>query len=77
MSNVDYVTPNNMFICYGLIMKENNNSSVATDQGIPSVRFTEMDRNGNVNLDISVKNPDVNKPMSGIRTYRGHPFSFF
>ena len=77
LSNVDYVTPNNMFICYGLIMKENNNSSVATDQGIPSVRFTEMDRNGNVNLDISVKNPDVNKPMSGIRTYRGHPFSFF
>jgi arylsulfate sulfotransferase len=77
LSNVDYVTPNNMFICYGLILKENNNSKVATDQGIPSVRFTEVDRNGNVNLDISIKNPDVNKPMSGIRTYRGHPFSFF
>jgi Arylsulfotransferase (ASST)/Arylsulfotransferase Ig-like domain len=77
LSNVDYVTPNNMFICYGLILKENNNSNVATDQGIPSIRFIEVDRNGNINLDISVKNPDVNKPMSGIRTYRGHPFSFF
>ncbi len=77
LSNVDYITPNNMFICYGLILKENNNSTVATDQGIPSVRFTEVDRNGNINLDISIKNPDVNKPLNGIRTYRGHPFSFF
>ena len=57
-------------------MKENNNSDIASDQGIPRIRFSEVDRSGKVYLDISIKNIDKTTPMNGIRTYRAHPINF-
>ena len=81
LSNVDYVTQDNMFICFGLIVKNRNGNAVniatARDEGVPQIRLMEMDRLGNLNIDISIKNTDLTTPLNGIRTYRAHPIRFF
>ena len=81
LSNVDYITQDNMFACFGLIVKDQNgnaaNVSRATEEGVPQIRLMEMDRLGNLNIDISIKNTDLTTPLNGIRTYRAHPIRFF
>jgi len=81
LSNVDYITQDNMFICFGLIVKDQNgnakNIARATDEGTPQIRLMELDRLGNTNVDITIKNNDIATPNNGIRTYRAHPIKFF
>jgi hypothetical protein len=81
LSNVDYITQDNMFICFGLIVKDKNgyaaNIGKARDEGVPQIRLMEMDRAGNLNIDISIKNTDLTTPLNGIRTYRAHPIKFY
>lgn len=71
MGSVDYVDQN-LFVCFPFILKDVNDN--ASEDGNPSVRFMETDRNRNVVLDISIKNR--NSKTNGYRTYRGHPFNF-
>lgn len=81
LSNVDYITQDNMFICFGLIVKDQNgnakNIASARDEGVPQIRLMELDRSGNLNMDISIKNTDITTPSNGIRTYRAHPIKFY
>jgi arylsulfate sulfotransferase len=72
LGSVDYVMQN-YFVCFPLIIK--NDAGIAADNGTPSIRFMEMDKNSNVLLDIRVKD-NSGVWGNGYRTYRGHPFCF-
>jgi arylsulfate sulfotransferase len=76
ISSVDYVTPDNLFVNFGWNIKDQNGNNAFVG-GISSARFMEVDRSGKVNLDIVLKNSDMQYPKNGFRSYRARPFNFF
>jgi arylsulfate sulfotransferase len=73
--NVDYLTQDDFLINFGFIIKDVN-GNIAPD-GATSMRLMEVNRQGNVNMDITIKNTDPSTPLNGFRSYRAHPISFF
>ncbi len=75
ISSVDYITADNLFVNFGWNIKDLNGKNAFVG-GISSARFMEVDRTGKINLDIVLKNSDVQYPKNGFRSYRARPFTF-
>lgn len=78
VGTVSYLNNSHIFIGDGGILKDINNNAVELNPNARNqIRLFEVDKDQNVYLDISIKNPNISEPsLIGFRSYRSYPFSF-